>query len=236
MRSVMQHQFSQVPQVEIPRSSFNRSHGLKTCFDADYLVPILVDPVYPGDTFNVNTTHFCRLASPTLYPLLDNLFLDIFYFYVPYRILWANFDKFLGAQTDPGDSIDYTIPQNDDVIFVENSLGDYLGLPVNTANAIGCSALPFRAYYAIWNEWFRDQNLQDTITVSTGDANDNWANSTTETGQETRLLHELPAGTAARNRGNSATGDDGPDIRSWYCAYERTAWLYCGTGAGNRLY
>lgn len=177
MRSVMEHQFSQVPQVEIPRSSFDRSHGLKTVFDADYLIPILVDPVYPGDTFNVNTTHFCRLASPTLYPLMDNLFLDIFYFYVPYRLVWENFHKFLGAQTDPGDSIDYTVPQLAANIYTESTLGDYLGLPINTANNITGSSLPFRAYYLIWNEWFRDQNLQDSVAVPTDDSTDSWLNS-----------------------------------------------------------
>ena len=111
MRSVMEHSFSEVPSVDIQRSTFNRSHGLKTTFDADWLVPILVDEVLPGDTFNVNTTHFVRLASPALFPLMDNLYLDQFYFYVPNRLLWDNWEKMLGAQDNPADSIDYSIPK-----------------------------------------------------------------------------------------------------------------------------
>ena len=109
MRSVMTHSFSEVPRVDIPRSSFNRSHGYKTTFDADLLIPVLVDDILPGDTFNVNMNFFARLATPT-YPIMDNIYLDTFFFFVPYRLLWTNFHKFLGAQDDPGDSIDYTIP------------------------------------------------------------------------------------------------------------------------------
>ena len=110
MRSVMEHSFSEVPRADIPRSTFNRSHGLKTTFDADYLVPILVDEVVPGDSYNVNCTHFARVGSPFIHPLLDNMYLETFFFFVPNRLVWENWEKFCGAQTDPGDSIDYTIP------------------------------------------------------------------------------------------------------------------------------
>ena len=85
MKSVMEHSFSEVPRADIPRSTFNRSHGLKTTFDADYLIPILVDDVVPGDTFNVNVNHFARLGSPLIHPLMDNLYLETFFFFVPYR-------------------------------------------------------------------------------------------------------------------------------------------------------
>ena len=108
-RSVMEHSFSQVPRADIPRSSFNRSHGVKTTFDADYLIPLLVDDVVPGDTFNVNLNFFARLATP-LHPIMDNMFLETFFFFVPYRLLWDNWERFCGAQDDPTDTIDYTIP------------------------------------------------------------------------------------------------------------------------------
>ena len=103
MKSVMAHAFSQVPRADIPRSSFDRSHGVKTTFDADYLIPVLVDDILPGDTFNVNMHHFVRLASPLLHPLMDNMYLESFFFFVPYRLVWYNFEKFHGAQDDPID-------------------------------------------------------------------------------------------------------------------------------------
>ena len=109
MKSVMKHNFSQVPKANIPRSVFNRSHAHKTCFDVDMLVPFYVDEVLPADTFNVNATLFARLSTP-LYPIMDNMFMDTFYFFVPNRLLWTNWPKFMGEQTDPGDSIDYTVP------------------------------------------------------------------------------------------------------------------------------
>ena len=110
MRSVMKHSFSEVPRANIQRSKFNRSHGYKTTFDADYLIPIFVDDVVPGDTFNLNMTFFARLATP-LYPIMDNMYLDSFWFFVPYRLVWDNWEKMHGAQDDPADSIDFTVPQ-----------------------------------------------------------------------------------------------------------------------------
>ena len=121
-RSVMEHTFSEVPRAQIPRSSFNRSHGLKTAFDADYLVPILVDEVVPGDTFNVNLTYFARLATP-LYPIMDNLYLETFFFFVPYRLLWDNWEKMHGAQEGPSDSIAYTTPVMNSGTFGLNGFG-----------------------------------------------------------------------------------------------------------------
>ena len=175
----MVHSFSNVPRVEIPRSTFNRSHSLKTTFDADWLVPILVDDILPGDTFSVNCHCFARLATP-LFPIMDNMYLDTFFFFVPYRLVWDNWEKFCGAQDDPADSIDFTIPaygQSSSVNITNGSAADdlavYMGLPWNTAIDITeISALPFRAYCLIWNEWFRDQNLQDSIAVATDDGPD----------------------------------------------------------------
>lgn len=109
MRSVMEHSFSEVPRADIARSSFNRSHGHKTTFDADYLVPILVDDIVPGDTFNVDCHFFARLATPQ-FPIMDNLFLETFFFFVPYRLVWTNWEKMHGAQDNPADTIDYTVP------------------------------------------------------------------------------------------------------------------------------
>ena len=103
-KSVMAHSFSQVPRANIPRSSFDRSHGLKTTFDADYLIPVLWDDIVPGDTFNVNMSFFARLTSPTVLPVMDNMYLESFFFFVPYRLIWMNFEKFHGAQDDPARS------------------------------------------------------------------------------------------------------------------------------------
>lgn len=166
-RSHMDHQFSRVPNVEIPRSSFDRTSRYMTAFDHSKLIPIFVDEALPGDTFSLKTTAFARMATP-IFPVMDNLFLDTFYFAVPKRLVWDNWEKFNGAQTDPGDSTDYTIPVIDTASFAEGSLGDYFGLPTDV-NLDGINVLPFRAYQLIWNEWFRDQNLQDSIDVDTDD-------------------------------------------------------------------
>ena len=179
-RSVMEHSFSEVPRANIPRSVFNRSHGYKTTFDADYLIPVLVDDVVPGDTFNVNMNFFARLATP-LYPIMDNMYLESFFFFVPYRLVWDNWVKMHGAQDDPADSIDFTVPTVAGASYTgEGDLWDYFGLPlddgtgtthVDPAN-LTTSALPYRAYALIWNEWFRDENLQDSWVVSTDDGPD----------------------------------------------------------------
>jgi len=159
-----QHVFSQVPKAEIQRSSFDRSCGHKTTFDAGYLIPIFVDEVLPGDTFNLKMTGFGRLATP-LFPLMDNAYLDSFWFFVPYRLVWQNWERFNGAQDDPEDSTDFLVPKTGvGQTVMLGSIGDYMGLPP-MAGFLGCSALPFRAYNLIWNAWFRDQNLQDSISV-----------------------------------------------------------------------
>lgn len=173
MRSVMTHQFSQVPKAEIPRSTFDRSHGYKTTFDSGYLIPFLVDEALPGDTFKCRTTALCRLATPIV-PIMDNMFLDTQYFAVPIRLVWDNWQKFNGEQKNPGDSTDYTVPQIVSPAttgFAPLSLEDYFGLPVGVPG-LSVSSLFHRAYNLIWNEWYRDQNLQDSVPVPTGDADD----------------------------------------------------------------
>jgi len=172
MRS--QHQFSQVPRADIPRSSFNLSHGLKTTFDVDLLIPILVADIIPGDTWNVRASHFCRLATP-LHPILDNMFLETHWWFVPYRLLWVNFEKFHGAQDDPNDSIDFTIPVlSGATTHADGDLGDYMGLPVGLiADNTDVSCLPFRGFRLIYNEWYRDENLQDSLSHQETNGADN---------------------------------------------------------------
>lgn len=167
-----QHSFAQVPNAEIPRSSFDRSHGYKTTFDAGRLIPIFLDEVLPGDTFNLDMTGFARMATP-IFPIMDNLYMETFFFAVPMRLLWDNWERFCGAQTDPGDSTDFEIPQVTVPVagFASNSIADYFGVPTDVT-AFTLSALPFRAYALIWNEWFRDQNLQDSLPVFVNDGPD----------------------------------------------------------------
>jgi len=170
-RSVMTHQFSRVPQAEIRRSSFDRSHGYKTTFDSGLLVPVFIDEVLPGDTFNLRATMFGRLATPIV-PFMDNVRLDSFFFYVPTRLLWANFKKFMGEQANPSDSTDYLVPTITWTSTNTTELRDYFGIP--TGVTVTTSALPFRAYNLIWNEWFRDQNLQASRTFTTSDGPDGY--------------------------------------------------------------
>ena len=174
MRSVMpsSHVFSQIPRAEIPRSSFDRSSGHKTTIDSGYLYPIFVDEALPGDTFTLNMSAFARLATP-LHPFMDNVFINTFFFFVPYRLLWNNFQKFMGQQDNPGDSTDYLVPRMIAPAggYGELSIYDYMALPTKVAG-FSHSSLPFRAYNLIWNEWFRDQNLQNSVTVLKGDTDD----------------------------------------------------------------
>jgi len=169
--------FSQVPSANIPRSQFNRSHGLKTTMEFDYLVPIFVDEVLPGDTFNLRQTTFARLATP-ITPVMDNMYVDYFYFFVPNRLIWNNWQKFMGEQANPGDSISYLVPQvpaPTTTGWLTNSLYDYFGVPAGTGlNLTGFSVnnLHGRAYNLIWNEWFRDQNLQSSVVVDKDDGPD----------------------------------------------------------------
>jgi len=166
MNSVMTHQFSQVPRAEIQRSRFDRSHGFKTTFNAGYLVPFYVDEALPGDTFNCRVTTFARLATPIV-PIMDNMFCDLFFFAVPYRLIWDNWQKFNGEQVDPGDPTDFLCPQmaTPALGWALMGLGDYFGLPTLIPGLPTVNSFHFRAYNLIWNEWFRDQNLQDSVVV-----------------------------------------------------------------------
>ncbi|AXH75867.1 MAG: major capsid protein [Microviridae sp.] len=176
MKSVMRHQFSQVPKATIQRSSFDRSHGFKTTFNAGYLIPVYVDEALPGDTFNLRMTTFARLSTP-LHPIMDNMFCDAFFFAVPIRLVWSHFVNFFGEQDNPSDSTSYLVPTTSGVHAV-GSLQDYMGLPVPNAVGQSYNVLHLRAYNLIWNQWFRDENLQNSAPVNKGDGPDNIADYT----------------------------------------------------------
>jgi len=176
-KSVSSHSFAMVPKAEIPRSSFDTQYAHKTTFDGGYLVPIYCDEVLPGDMHNVKATMFARLATP-LFPVMDNLHLDTFFFFVPNRLVWTNWVKFMGEQTNPGDSISYVVPTITSTAggYAVGSIFDHFGLPtagqITGTNTVTHNALPLRAYNLIYNEWFRDENLQNSVTVRTGDSGD----------------------------------------------------------------
>lgn len=176
-RSASSHQFAMVPRAEIPRSSFNIQRTHKTTFDAGLLIPVLCEEILPGDTFRCKMTAFGRLATP-IFPIMDNVYLDSFFFFVPNRLLWTNWVKFMGEQVNPGDSISYVIPTcaSANGGFGVATLFDYFGLPtvgqVGAGSAVTVNALPLRAYNLIYNEWFRDENLINSAPKNTGDGPD----------------------------------------------------------------
>ncbi len=174
MRSVMKHQFSRIPQANIPRSVFNRTHAHKTTFDAGWLIPFYVDEALPGDTFNLNATLSARLNTPVV-PIMDNMFLDVQYFFVPLRLLWTNFKRFMGEHDpNPGSSVDFStphIPSTAGTGWVAGTLSDYFGLPTEYPDLSVC-AFHHRAYNLIWNAWYRDQNIQNSVTVDVDDGPD----------------------------------------------------------------
>lgn len=170
------HRFSDAPAMYMKRTKFDRSHVYKTTFDSGKLIPVFIDEVLPGDTTRMSVNYFARLATP-IKPIMDNIYLDWFFFFVPNRLVWEHWQNFCFEQEDPDDSTDYVIPTvaatgNSDNAYV-GSLWDYFGLPVNTSgNLSGISALPFRGVYLIYNEWFRDENLQKSVKIQKGDTNE----------------------------------------------------------------
>lgn len=170
------HRFSDAPAMYMKRTKFDRSHVYKTTFNSGKLIPVFIDEVLPGDTTRMSINYFARLATP-IKPIMDNIYLDWFFFFVPNRLVWEHWQNFCFEQEDPDDSTDYVIPTVSATGNSENayigSLWDYFGLPVNTSgNLSGINALPFRGVYLIWNEWFRDENLQKSVKIQKGDTNE----------------------------------------------------------------
>ncbi|UOF78315.1 major capsid protein [Microviridae sp.] len=168
-----QHSFAQIPDVKMARSQFDRSFTTKDTFNFDYLIPIFVDEILPGDTANLTVNTFGRLATQKV-PIMDNMYIDFFFFFVPNRLIWDNWEKFNGAQDDPGDSTDFIIPTITSTAStgeVVGSIWDKMGLPTGIPG-LEVNTLPFRAYNLIWNQWFRDQNMQDSVLVSKDDGPD----------------------------------------------------------------
>lgn len=178
--SVMSHDFSKIPHADIGRSLFRRSSTHKTTFDAGILIPIYVDEVYPGDTFNMRTSVVARLSTPIV-PLMDNLFLDFHFFFVPNRLVWDHWQAFMGEKTNPDDTTEYLVPTIDwnGETPAGLTIYDYLGLPTDLSSGsydtVLVNALPLRCYNLIWNSWFRDQNLQDSVEVPKDDGPDDLA-------------------------------------------------------------
>lgn len=175
------NRFSQIPNSPIQRSVFDRSHDYKTTMDSGFLIPFFVDEVLPGDTFKLRVNAFVRMNTLVV-PFMDNVFMDTFFFFVPSRLVWDNWQRFCGEQKNPGDSTDFLIPSLSGTnTFANGSIFDYMGLPTGVAldpANTPINALPFRAYNLIYNEWFRDENLIDSIPVLTGDGPDPISNYT----------------------------------------------------------
>lgn len=179
MRSVTQSaaKVAHVPGRKMPRSIFDRSHAYKSTFDAGFLYPVLIDETLPGDTFNLRTAVVARIET-LLHPIMDNVFVDFHYFFVPYRLVWDNFVKMMGERRNPTDSIDYMFPEVDLSAYGEIQPDDLFGYALSTIGVDWSSAsrqpnaLYFRAYNLIWNEWFRAEQLQDSLVVPVDDGPD----------------------------------------------------------------
>lgn len=163
--------FAMSARSDVPRSAFDVQHIHKTTFMQGYLVPVYVDEVLPGDSFRMKMSAFIRLSTPIV-PILDNLEFESFFFYVPNRLLWDNWARFMGEKADYNDTTAFLTPYANTVAadVPVASLPDYLGIPKPTgANVMKVSAFPMRAYNLIYNEWFRDQDLFPVLTVNTDD-------------------------------------------------------------------
>nr|WNN13496.1 MAG: major capsid protein [Microviridae sp.] len=169
---VNQSHFAMIPQANIRRSVFDRSHVYKTTFNEGQLIPYFVDEVIPGDTFTLNPVEFCRLATPVV-PFMDNIYIESFFFFVPSRLVYDKWVNLCGEQENPEDSTDYLVPTVSLTGDMTNKLPDYMGIACasGTFNNISVNCLPFRSYWLIWNEWFRDENLQKSVKVSKGETN-----------------------------------------------------------------
>ena len=193
--------FNQIPEMKASRTRFNRDQTILTTFDSGKLIPFYVDEVLPGDTFNVNTAAIIRMSTPK-YPVMDDAFIDFYYFYCPNRILWDNFRQFMGEVEDTPwmPTKEYKVPQ---IIIngtpetpqpFERSILDYMGVPTKVKKSFAINALPIRAYVKIWNEFFRDQNVDNAATIDTGDENVYYADDQSDVGLEEELKKAYKGG------------------------------------------
>ena len=173
--------FSQVPRIDVKRSMFDRSTQHKTTFNAGKLIPLLCDEVLPGDTFSIGLSSVIRMTTP-IYPTMDNLYADLYFYYVPTRLLWDHWEEFNGSNEDTfwTQPTEYEIPQinSPDGGWSKGTIADYLGLPTNVAlkDSHSINHLPFRGVVKVWNDWFRDQNLQTPAFLSLGDSDTTGSN------------------------------------------------------------
>lgn len=170
-KSVSQHSFAMIPRSDVPRSVFNRDHTHKTSFNAGRLIPMYLDEILPGDSVNIDMATFTRFSpNALLFPMMDNVHMDAFFFFVPTRLLWTNFQRFMGERTPNTDSsTDFLVPVTSPIAggVPIGSIGDYFGLPTvetQVSGSIEPVSLPGRALRVIWNEWFRDENLQNSLS------------------------------------------------------------------------
>lgn len=246
-KSVMgpQEQFARIANARLQRSTFDRSHGYKSTIDAGLLYPVFVDEALPGDTMNLKSTIVGRMATP-LKPIMDNVFLDIHFFSVPMRLLWDNWEKFNGAQDNPDDTTDYLIPTITATAttgYSEGSIYDYFGLPTKVAD-YEHSALFLRAYNKIWNEWYRDENLQDSVTINKGNGPDavsdytllprgkrkDYFTSALPWAQKADPV-SIPLGTSAPIKSNGVLGTDVLTVKD---SNDADRFMYMGSA--NRIY
>lgn len=197
--------FNQVPNLEITRSRFKRDQDIKLTFDAGQLIPFYVDEVLPGDTFSIDNVGLIRMSTP-IFPVMDNCYLDYYYFFCPNRILWEHWKEFMGEVTDEPwvQQTEYTVPQlkikggtAENKFPMENSILDYMGVPTKIIGETGeldVNALPIRAYVKVWNEWFRDQNVDNPAINSNKDADVNYKDSGKDAKIETILQEAYTGG------------------------------------------
>lgn len=171
-KNIMKHSLGLVPKVLQPRSTFDRTCRYSTTANAGLLIPVYCEEIYPGDDINIKTHMMARLNTPIV-PFMNNVNIDKHWFFVPSRLVWSNFQKFMGEKENPDDTTDYLVPKITAPTggFTTHSLADYFGLPTGVAG-IKVNALPFRAYNLIYNEWFRHEKLIDSIPVEKGDTGD----------------------------------------------------------------
>ena len=179
--------FSELPRVDIQRSTFDRSSSHKTSFNVGELIPFFIDEVLPGDTFKVTTSAVVRLQT-LLTPIMDNMYMDTYFFFVPNRIVWEHWKQFMGENTESAwyPVTEYSVPVTyppEITGWQSGTIADYFGIPVGvgTPTAVGQSvknpiSLPFRAYALICDQWFRDQNLSDPLNIPFGDVNSQGSN------------------------------------------------------------